>query len=64
MKRSIVIVIVDEGGIVRYKKRLVPWSLFFWNPYYSRVIEFEEDDSSVKGINLGSKLTIVVQETL
>lgn len=64
MKRPIVVAVIDNSGIVRHKKRLLPWSVFFWNPLYFQVIEFDEDDSRSTDIDIGSKLTIVVQETL
>ena len=39
VRSPICVLILDKGNIVRYKKAVKPWRMFFWNPKYSRVIE-------------------------
>lgn len=51
-----VIVLDKHEKVVKLKKKLQPFRLFFWNPSYDRVVELPDGWVEEKGIEIGSKI--------
>jgi uncharacterized membrane protein (UPF0127 family) len=56
VRKRIAVYILDEHNIVKIRKAVKPWRLFFWNPKYKKVLELPADDTRIKSIQLQSKI--------
>lgn len=39
-----VFVLDDKNKVVKVKRNLKPWRVFFWNPRYYKILEMESDN--------------------
>ena len=59
MRFPLDVLILDKNWSVRkIKKGLKPYSLFFWNPKYFRVIEISEGSASLSDAEVGDILAL------
>jgi uncharacterized membrane protein (UPF0127 family) len=60
MKYPIDVLILDrEGRVVKLKTYLKPFRIYFWNPYYNKILELPKGTIREKKIKLGDTLRVV-----
>ena len=58
VKSPIVVLVMDKNNVVRQKKIVKPWRVFFWNPKFKRILELPANHKSLEKIKVGEKVVI------
>ncbi|MBI2617298.1 DUF192 domain-containing protein [Candidatus Gottesmanbacteria bacterium] len=60
MKFAIDVLVLDnQKRIIKIKRSLPPWRLYFWNPRYSKILEAPEGFIQKSGFQLGDTIRVV-----
>ena len=55
-----VIILNNENEVVKLKKSLKPYNIFFWNPMYEKVLELPQGIIEKKMIKIGDKIDLQI----
>ena len=60
MKQPIDVIILEKGEVVTIKENLQPNRIFFWNPWYTDVLELSTGTIQKLHIKIGTKISLEV----
>jgi uncharacterized membrane protein (UPF0127 family) len=63
LKYPIDIIVIDGRNIVQIVKQgFKPYRLFFWNPFYQKILELPNGDITRMNIKKGDSITVTLQD--
>lgn len=58
VREPIFVLILDDHFVIRRKKLIKPWRMFFWSPQYQHVIELPSTSRAAQRIKVNDKVAL------